>query len=320
MYRRAPSLFQAPFRAAEKPVMMRNIKRLFTRKYSDKLHAFIQQEQPDFLINTFWMYQGVLENVAIDTPRKLLNVLADPITVHPLTIAAPPFLNAGYTNETITICKTFAPDGVYEPFGWFVRSEFEESYNQKVVQAKLGINPEHFTVLMNTGSQGTQTILDILELLQTTIPVEIIVACGTNDALNEKVQSLAETKKKMFPQMRIQALAFTNKMYEYMQAADVVIGKAGPNSLFESVATHTPFFATTHIAGQEDGNLELIKKEKFGFVEEDSEKAVALLERIIAKPAMLEEFAAPIKKAATYNKAAGEKLKKHLTEYFAARS
>ena len=53
-------------------------------------------------------------------------------------------------------------------------------------------------------------------------------------------------------------------MAEVLGASDIVFGKAGPNFLFDSVACQKPFVSMTHIGGQEDGNVELIKKKKLG--------------------------------------------------------
>jgi UDP-N-acetylglucosamine:LPS N-acetylglucosamine transferase len=94
-----------------------------------------------------------------------------------------------------------------------------------------------------------------------------------------------------------------------MQASDLVIGKAGPNSVFEAVACLTPFFATTHIAGQEDGNLDIIRELKLGYVEEDSVKAAKLLHQIIENPKQLENFKENLNVLSDYNKQAKTKLK-----------
>ena len=97
-----------------------------------------------------------------------------------------------------------------------------------------------------------------------------------------------------------------------MQAADLVIGKAGPNSVFEAIATLTPFFATTHISGQEDGNLDIIRDLKVGYVEEDVKKASKLLFKIIEYPEQLKEFKPHLKKLADYNKNSKKELQKRV--------
>jgi UDP-N-acetylglucosamine:LPS N-acetylglucosamine transferase len=51
-----------------------------------------------------------------------------------------------------------------------------------------------------------------------------------------------------------------------MAAADVIMGKAGPNVLFESVTLGKPFIATAYIPGQEEVNLEFIRRHKLGWI------------------------------------------------------
>jgi UDP-N-acetylglucosamine:LPS N-acetylglucosamine transferase len=105
-----------------------------------------------------------------------------------------------------------------------------------------------------------------------------------------------------------------------MQASDLVIGKAGPNLLFETVATKTPFFAITHIAGQEDGNLDIIKEYKLGYVEENTIKANRLLGDIINHPEKLKKFLPHIEKLATYNRQAANILSQTISKLLIPKS
>ena len=55
-------------------------------------------------------------------------------------------------------------------------------------------------------------------------------------------------------------------MYNLIKAADVVVGKPGPNLMFETIALAKPFLTTGHPLGQEVGNYRFISKEKLGLV------------------------------------------------------
>ena len=122
----------------------------------------------------------------------------------------------------------------------------------------------------------------------------------------KKVNHLLKLNQKI----NLKIFRFTPKMPQLMTLADLVIGKAGPNLLFETVALRKPFFAICHVSGQEDANLDLIRKKNLGFVEERPLKAIKLLKQIIAKPKMLDKFTASIEKEKAYNKKAGQKLVK----------
>jgi len=104
-------------------------------------------------------------------------------------------------------------------------------------------------------------------------------------------------------------LGFEKNMASLIQISDLVVGKAGPNLLFETAACGKPFMAITHISGQEDKNLNLIKEKQLGLVEENPLKAIKLLKKIMGKPELL-NMTINIKKEAKINNKAGEKLEK----------
>ena len=72
-----------------------------------------------------------------------------------------------------------------------------------------------------------------------------------------------------------------------MAAADVVMGKAGPNMLFESVTLGKPFIATNYIPGQEEINLELIRRHQLGWVALTAEDQRNLIQSLSSNAAAL---------------------------------
>ncbi len=65
-----------------------------------------------------------------------------------------------------------------------------------------------------------------------------------------------------------------------MAASDVVMGKAGPNVLFESVVLGKPFIATTHFPGQERGNLAFIERYGLGYVALEYAQQLAVIQAL----------------------------------------
>lgn len=282
----------------------------FRLKYDAKIEAFCAEHKPDLLISTYFMFNPILGSISIMAEKPYINILTDPKTIHPLVIDHKATFNFTFDEKSVEIVKEIEPDSKTLTAGWFVRSPFEEDYDKQVVRKKLKLHKEKLTFLIASGSEGTTTVMKVLPaLIDTTVPIQVIVACGNNKLLYNAVKTLKKATKKMTKNTII-PLKFTKDMHHYMQAADLVIGKAGPNTLFESIATHTPFFAITHIAGQEDGNLDIIKEYKLGFVEENPFKAQKLLKTIIDNPDMCSQLAPSIQKMADYNKKSKEILKK----------
>jgi len=59
-------------------------------------------------------------------------------------------------------------------------------------------------------------------------------------------------------------LGFVNQMAEYMVMADVLVTKAGPGSIAEAAAVGLPVMITSHLPGQEAGNVDIVLNGKFG--------------------------------------------------------
>ena len=110
----------------------------------------------------------------------------------------------------------------------------------------------------------------------------MILATGTNRALHERYKNVHN----------LATLSYTKEIATYMAAADVIMGKAGPNMLFESVMLGKPFIATAYIPGQEQANLPFIQRHGLGWVALQSEDQYSLLNRLIQNPDQLSAMAA----------------------------
>ena len=66
-------------------------------------------------------------------------------------------------------------------------------------------------------------------------------------------------------------LGFTTNMAEYMVAADVLVTKAGPGTIAEAAAVGLPIMVTSHLPGQEAGNVDIVLDGGFGDYCEDPE-------------------------------------------------
>ena len=160
---------------------------------------------------------------------------------------------------------------------------------------RLGLDPERFTVFLQGGGEGAakfgHTVERVLALSQ---DLQVILATGTNQALLTRFKGARN----------LYALPFTKEIAPYMAAADVIMGKAGPNMLFESVALGKPFIATAYIPGQEQANLEFIQRHALGWVALTAEQQRALLLKLLANPDELQRLAASVSAYRAWNSSA----------------
>lgn len=311
LYRFFPSAGNIPYKFAKNSLAKKGLLKMFLKTYKEKIDKFYKLHQPDICINTYFMFNQSLEQICSHHGTFYINVLTDPRSLHEIIISPFADINCALDKKLTEHCQNLHPSANYTETGWFVRQRFEEAYDKKAVRETLGIPEKNLTFLIASGAEGSTLVMKILpSLIRVKKPVRIFIACGTNELFYKAVKSLARMFRQLNSPVELIALPFTKDIHRYMQAADLVIGKAGPNMLFESVATHTPFFAVTHIAGQEDGNLDLIREENLGFVEENPLKAIRIMKNIINHPEQLEEFQSSLQTLAEYNKQSGAKLKK----------
>ena len=114
--------------------------------------------------------------------------------------------------------------------------------------------------------------------------VQIILAIGTNQNLLARYCNVPN----------VATLPYTNDIASYMAAADIIMGKVGPNILFKSVMLSKPFIATTFIPGQEQENLAFIQRHGLGWVAIQPEEQSTLLAKLIHNPIFLEALSATI--------------------------
>lgn len=314
-YQLFPSLFKLPYKLSEYELATVFVRSFSIRHFSTIIRSFFQEVKPDIVISTYYLFDDISSAACMRRHIPFYTFVPDPRTFHPITVAAGSTGTMLFDKQAVD--RALQMKGVYpknlSATGWFVRDQFEEARNKPRSEYRklLGL-PDNTTFLVCGGSEGTTMILKVLPALLTSpTPLTVVIACGNNLKLLRGVHQFVKIYKLMTKQSKVTILplGFVTNLHEYMRASDVVIGKAGPNLIFEAVATLTPFFAITHIAGQETGNLDLITDSKLGLVQEQPLRIISLLRTIVRHPSILKKFEEPVAQMAAYNRQAGKKLK-----------
>jgi UDP-N-acetylglucosamine:LPS N-acetylglucosamine transferase len=315
IYRLSPGSFSLPFHASAKLIeKYKGAKKIADLWHminlENKITAFVKKNKIDICISAYFGFNPILEKIQASENIPLINVVSDPHTAHPLILSEQARLQLIFDQEI----KRKHQHQNMKVAGWFVQPKFELAYDRQKIRKKLKISDD-LTFLITSGSEGANSILKILpSIINCEKETNFIIACGNNEFLynnilgvKQSLEKLSSSKAKIIP------LGFTKNLHLYMQAADMVIGKAGPNTLFESIACETAFFAITHIHGQEDGNLDIIKNYKIGLVEENAKKANQKIQSLIKKPQQIDKFTNGIKQLKKYNQKATSILLQELS-------
>ncbi len=261
--RHALWLWSTAFHLSNTPGQARSAQRLFVLLINNRLKRALDQVQPDLVITTHPLVshaaKRVLEKYSPGTPFVML--FSDPYSVHATWFSernAAAALAPSRESQALALANGFDPARLHL-VGWPVRGQFYRTGGPDRIEtlARLNLDPDRFTIFLQGGGDGAANFWRPAQsLLAANQGVQVILATGTNRALLGRFKGVKN----------LYALPFTREIAPYMAAADMVMGKAGPNVLFEAVVLGKPFIATTYIPGQEKGNLEFIERYSLGWV------------------------------------------------------
>jgi UDP-N-acetylglucosamine:LPS N-acetylglucosamine transferase len=284
-------LWAAEFQMCDSPRRALLAHILFTPLVAKKLETTLERLRPDLIITTYpfltYEVQRVMKRMGLHVPLVVL--FADPNNVHATWLTERQAVVMAPTRETHAQALAVGFDPAHTHLvGWPVRAQFHQvdlAQRRASILTQAGLEPQRFTVFLQGGGEGSARFGRVIEQALTLTPqLQIILATGTNQSL------LSRYKQTPY----LYALPFTKEIAPFMAAADVVMGKAGPNMLFESVALGKPFIATAYIPGQEEANLEFIRRHRLGWVALDGQGQRRLLSELLASPAKLQTVSASV--------------------------
>jgi UDP-N-acetylglucosamine:LPS N-acetylglucosamine transferase len=319
LYRYFPALMKIPFAVTSNPYTFNWVKNSNIQRFRQLLPRILEEEAPDLVITTYHGYIPVLDMIKEKYKFRFVNLITDPVTMHPILFAHEADFNLAFSQALCAAGKKYnIPLERIVPAGWLtLRSFFEEQPTARI-RRELGLE-EQFTLLVCAGSEGSLAILNLLPILffrRHPRPCQVIFITGHNRPLANAVRAIYRIAGHFNSHRpRIVVEEFTDKMYEFMAVSDVVIGKAGPNLIFEAAASRKPFVAVTHFGGNEDGNLNMIRQNNLGWVAESPFSSGPLIYDLIANPDLLASKTGDLDKIADLCHEGGLFLRKKVLEW-----
>ncbi len=281
----------------------------------------VNKYKPDIIISTYFLHSHCLikwrEQAGLHF--KVWTVVADPWTINGVSLLEKADMNIVYDEVVAREARKLGiPPSKILKTGWWTRPEMYLPYDKDASRRKLGMEGTYPIIFIGGGSLGTSALPKILPVLPfVKNEVGIIFNCGTDKMtyqLVEYYQKLLHSVMGDKLKVHIKNYSWIERINEVLAACDIVFGKAGPNFLFDVVAMGKPFVAITHINGQENGNLDLIRKKKLGWVKEDPADLNHFFFDYIKRPEFYNQmYTSTIMAEAAKNKMALEKIKNALS-------
>ena len=283
----------------------------------------VEWMKPDLIISCYFFHSHSLARLKEEGAKfELWTVVADPWTTNRMSFVPGADWHLVYDEVGEKQAYRYGvKKGKVLKTGWWVREEMYDKKSQitnhkSQTRRKMGFGDDRPVIFIGGGSLGGNFLAKVLPMLMFAKKKVGVVFNTGNDKL---AFSLVEEYIKLFKRIKrddtviIKNYGWIDNMGEVLAGCDMVFGKAGPNFLFDCVAVGKPMVAITHIGGQEDGNIELIRKKKLGWVREKSRKLTDFFLSYIEEPEKYNrKFAGEIKREGERNRKSLEKIRQKI--------
>ena len=172
------------------------------------------------------------------------------------------------------------------PTGIPVRKGFYRRRPKAEARRELNLPEDRPIALLGCGSMGAASMgRKVLALVEALPKDALLVAiCGNNRTLERNLRALIHTP-------RLQVLGFTDRMSDYMDAADLFITKPGGLSTTEAATKGLPLVLFNAVPGCETHNLEFLLSIGCAVSESGVLSLARCVNQMLEDPARCEELA-----------------------------
>lgn len=249
---RTPALWGFFFTLLDIPFLrpaVRVIRRIYNFVNTLKFHAYLQKENFDYIISTHFLgneVAGALKRAG-EIRSTIISVITD-YDVHSIWLAEGIDYYAVASDWTQRKIISMGIDSQKVIVtGIPVHDNFSRPVDVQQLRAKMNFRADCFTVLIATGSFGIGPIEEIIEQLP---DFQVVVICGHNKKLYERLRTAAGNNVKVF--------GLVNNMDEMMGLSDAMITKPGGLSITEALVRELPMIFFNAIPGQETNNVKVL--------------------------------------------------------------
>ena len=219
----------------------------------NKLYDYIKRNGYEYIITTHLFAAQALTAIKKEHRINFTAVATDYVCIPFWRETNPDFM----ITPSDELKSSFIDQGVKEnkliPLGIPVKRAYSEDYDINECKKKVGLDINKRYVLLLTGSMGFGNVEEIVDELKNSINrINLIVACGTNKELYEKLKG----KNNVIP------LEFTENIDLYMKSSDIILSKPGGLTTTEIAVLGKPFIHTMPIPGCENYNANFFESHK----------------------------------------------------------
>ena len=226
-------------------------------------------------------------------------VITDLVSVHPFWLNPKVDLCAVPTQAAFeaALRRGIPPEKV-KLSGFPVRRQFRPPRDRKALRRELGLEEDLPTVLLVGGGEGMGRLLEVARAVnESGLEVQLLAVAGRNEPLRRRLESIPW-------RIPCRVYGFVDFMPRLMQASDVILTKAGPNTICEALAVGLRILLFDYVPGQEEGNVKLVVDNGLGDFAPRPEQVAKVLARWLEEPLSPAEVRARARSVVNFDGAA----------------
>lgn len=240
-------------------------------KIEKVVYNYLKEEQPDFIISVIpTMNHGILRaaqkmNIpfllqTLDlNPKYWANGLTKEDGSYENFFYAIPFED-GHLKRATTH-KRKIPKKKLVVSGYPLQDNFFKNYDVAELRKKYGVAVGKKVIMLMMGGVGSSAIVTYARrIMKMNLPLHLFVCLGKSAHLLPEVKQLKKS-----PSVTSTVFTYTNEIPELMAASDIILTKAGANSVAEALQMKLPMLLDkTAIFDLEKKNIEFVIRHQFG--------------------------------------------------------
>ncbi len=283
-----PPLINAFYSGADNPFIMKIIDRLLGISILPRFMRYLEKAKPDIIVSTYFSFTHYLEMFKrlgqIDATCVVLN--PEPFDAHYIWFSHAFDWSMVFSPKSFDeIVEKGIPARKVKVFPFPISPRYaKRTESKEELRRKIGISRESFTFLFFFGAEGRGPMSRYLcAMLDRGIEAQVVVVCGKNEKLRMEMEEMAARHA---IRTRIVVRGFVTNLPEYIAASDIVVGKSGPNQVFESFIQEKPIVITSYLANERQTSDWVIAN-GLGWLCRTDEQFAMLASRLTAHPELI---------------------------------
>jgi processive 1,2-diacylglycerol beta-glucosyltransferase len=251
----------------------------------------LAERQPRVVVCTFPTQAGVISElvgrgaVRVPTVTVITDNTVHSQWIHPHTdryCVSAEEIAAG------VVARGIPPDRVHVT-GIPIRPVFRRRFDRAETLRRLELDPDRPTVLVMSGAFGmlTGVVAACRTLLELPEAPQIVLVTGRDRKLADDVRSALGGRDRP-----LRVLGFVDEIAPLMQAAEVLVTKAGGLTTSEALASRLPMVIYKPIPGQEEANTAFLTRHGAARAVRTARQLAACVRELLAEPDRLEAMRA----------------------------